>query len=162
MTKSYFGDNLYTLRKQRGLSQDEFAEKMGVSRQAISKWERNESYPDTENLIAIAKFFGVSIDDMINTSLDAKSDSEPEDKATVTVVDIDLDAGKDTVNSRYCSVNRTANNTFVTIKLIKPTGGEWTVNMTSKTACTVNVSEIMLYNLTLSGNIPKAHISARP
>ena len=95
MTKSYFGDNLYTLRKQRGLSQDEFAEKMGVSRQAISKWERNESYPDTENLIAIAKFFGVSIDDMINTSLDAKSDSEPEDKATVTVVDIDEDDDED-------------------------------------------------------------------
>ncbi|MBE6584190.1 MAG: helix-turn-helix transcriptional regulator [Ruminococcaceae bacterium] len=72
MTKSYFGDNLYTLRKQRGLSQDEFAEKMGVSRQAISKWERNESYPDTDNLIAIAKFFNVTIDDMINTPLEAQ------------------------------------------------------------------------------------------
>lgn len=70
MTKSYFGDNLYALRKQKGLSQDEFASKMGVSRQAISKWERNESYPDTENLIAISRFFNISIDDLINKSID--------------------------------------------------------------------------------------------
>lgn len=69
MTQSYFGDNLYSLRKSRGLSQDEFAESLGVSRQAVSKWERNEAYPDTENLIAIAKFFDVKIDDLINTSI---------------------------------------------------------------------------------------------
>ena len=90
MTKSYFGDNLYTLRKQRGLSQDEFAEKMGVSRQAISKWERNESYPDTENLIAIAKFFGISIDDMINTSLDhGTDDTISNDTVSADVIDIE-------------------------------------------------------------------------
>jgi transcriptional regulator with XRE-family HTH domain len=101
MTKSYFGDNLYTLRKQRGLSQDEFAEKMGVSRQAISKWERNESYPDTENLIAIAKFFGVSIDDMINTSLDAQNiKSESEAQPAVAVVDVDDDDDKDDDDDR--------------------------------------------------------------
>ena len=67
MTQSYFGDNLYSLRKSKGISQDEFAENLGVSRQAVSKWERNEAYPDTENLIAIAKFFNVTIDDLINT-----------------------------------------------------------------------------------------------
>ncbi len=90
MTKSYFGDNLYTLRKQRGLSQDEFAEKMGVSRQAISKWERNESYPDTENLIAIAKFFGISIDYMINTSLDhGTDDTISNDTVSADVIDIE-------------------------------------------------------------------------
>jgi len=55
--------------KSRGLSQDEFAENLGVSRQAVSKWERNEAYPDTENLIAIAKFFNVKIDDLINTPI---------------------------------------------------------------------------------------------
>jgi len=88
MTKSYFGDNLYALRKQRGLSQDEFAEKLGVSRQAISKWERNESYPDTENLIAIAKFFGVSIDDIINTPIDVQNlKKETESAPTVKIVD---------------------------------------------------------------------------
>ena len=82
MTQSYFGDNLYYLRKNKGLSQDEFAESLGVSRQAVSKWERNEAYPDTENLIATAKFFNVKIDDLINTpiSLDEiQIYDEPED-----------------------------------------------------------------------------------
>lgn len=49
---------------------------MSVSRQAISKWERNESYPDTENLIAIARFFNVSIDDLINKPLDSQAESD--------------------------------------------------------------------------------------
>lgn len=80
MTPSYFGDNLYTLRKEKGLSQDEFAEQLGVSRQAVSKWERNEAYPDTENLISISRFFDVSIDDLINKPLDnsKRSDLSPD------------------------------------------------------------------------------------
>lgn len=73
MTQSYLGDNLYNLRKQKGISQDEFAENLGVSRQAVSKWERNEAYPDTENLIAISRFYGVSMDDLINKSLNEES-----------------------------------------------------------------------------------------
>ena len=47
-------NRLYELRKQHGLSQDELAEKLNVSRQAVSKWERSESSPDTDNLIALA------------------------------------------------------------------------------------------------------------
>ncbi len=73
MTQTYLGDNLYVLRKQKGISQDEFAERLGVSRQAVSKWERNEAYPDTENLIAISRFYGISIDDLINKSLSLES-----------------------------------------------------------------------------------------
>lgn len=83
MTQSYFGDNLYSLRKSRGLSQDEFAESLGVSRQAVSKWERNEAYPDTENLIAIAKFFGVKIDDLINTPINA-DEGVPADTSSIS------------------------------------------------------------------------------
>ena len=64
---TYFGDNLYNLRKAKGISQEELAEMLGVSRQAVSKWERNEAYPDTENLIAISKLFGVTIDGLINS-----------------------------------------------------------------------------------------------
>ena len=76
MTQTYLGDNIYTLRKEKGLSQDEFAEKLGVSRQAVSKWERNEAYPDTENLIVISRFFNVSIDDLINKPLTGNDSSE--------------------------------------------------------------------------------------
>ena len=81
MIQSYLGDNLYELRKQKGISQDEFAENLGVSRQAVSKWERNEAYPDTENLIAISRFYGVTIDDLINKPLsevEAASVDEPQ------------------------------------------------------------------------------------
>lgn len=57
---------LYKYRKSNGYSQEEIAEKLGVSRQAVSKWERGESSPDTDNLIALAKLYNVSIDEMIN------------------------------------------------------------------------------------------------
>lgn len=59
-------NKLVKLRKQYGYSQEQLAEKIGVSRQAVSKWERSESSPDTENLIALAKIYNLSIDDMIN------------------------------------------------------------------------------------------------
>lgn len=57
---------LYEYRKANGYSQEELAEKIGVSRQAISKWERSESSPDTDNLIALAKLYGVTIDELLN------------------------------------------------------------------------------------------------
>ena len=69
MKITYLGDNIADLRKQSGISQEEFADKLKVSRQAVSKWERNEAYPDTENLIAISNFFNVKIDDLINKDL---------------------------------------------------------------------------------------------
>ena len=59
------GEKLYNHRKNAGLSQEELAEKIGVSRQAVSKWERDESSPDTENLIALAKLYNISIDELV-------------------------------------------------------------------------------------------------
>lgn len=59
-------ENLYSLRKKKGLSQEEFAEKINISRHAVSKWERGEAYPDTENLIMIADFYGITLDDLVN------------------------------------------------------------------------------------------------
>ena len=59
---NYFRDNIRRLRKQRSLTQEALADFLGVSFQAVSKWERCESYPDIELLPAIAGFFGVSTD----------------------------------------------------------------------------------------------------
>lgn len=59
------GNTLYELRKKAGLSQEELAEKLSVSRQAVSKWECGESLPDTEKLIAISKFYSVSLDELV-------------------------------------------------------------------------------------------------
>ena len=58
-------NRLYELRKQHNMSQEELAEKLGVSRQAVSKWERSEASPDTDNLIALAKIYGLSLDELI-------------------------------------------------------------------------------------------------
>lgn len=52
-------------RRAAGLSQEALAEELGVTRQAVSKWERSESSPDTDNLIALAALYGVSLDDLL-------------------------------------------------------------------------------------------------
>lgn len=59
-------NRLFEYRKKNGFSQEELAAKIGVSRQAISKWERGESSPDTDNLIALAQLYQVTIDELIN------------------------------------------------------------------------------------------------
>ena len=61
-----FGENLYNLRKNKGWSQDQVANKIGVSRQAVSKWELSESFPDIENLSALSTLFSVTVDDLLN------------------------------------------------------------------------------------------------
>lgn len=58
-------NNLIRLRKEAGLSQEELADKLAVSRQAVSKWERGEALPDTDNLIRLAKLYNVSIDEIV-------------------------------------------------------------------------------------------------
>lgn len=60
-------NKLVELRKKNGLSQEELADKLGLSRQAVSKWERAESSPDTDNLICLAKLYNVSLDELLNT-----------------------------------------------------------------------------------------------
>lgn len=60
-----FADRLIKLRKSHSLSQEELALKLGVSRQAVSKWERAESSPDTDNLVNLAKLYNISLDSLI-------------------------------------------------------------------------------------------------
>lgn len=62
-------NRLAELRRTHGLSQEELAEKLGVSRQAVSKWERAESSPDTDNLIALAQLYGVTLDVLLGLQL---------------------------------------------------------------------------------------------
>ena len=63
-----FKDNLISLRKMHRLSQEELAEKLGISRQTISKYETGESVPDIEKCKVIAEYFEVSIDNLVNYS----------------------------------------------------------------------------------------------
>ncbi len=61
-------NRLYALRKKSGLSQEALAERIGVSRQAVSKWERAEASPDTDNLVLLAQVYGVSLDEMLGVA----------------------------------------------------------------------------------------------
>ncbi len=58
-------EKIYTLRTRLGLSQEELAEKLGVSRQSVSKWETGQSVPDLEKIIKLADLFGVSVDELV-------------------------------------------------------------------------------------------------
>ena len=57
-----FGEKLQSLRQKAGMSQDALAERLNVSRQAVSRWERDETMPETEKVVLIADLFGVSTD----------------------------------------------------------------------------------------------------
>lgn len=70
-----FAENLKILRKEKHLSQEQLAEIMDVSRQAVSKWEQGSGYPETEKLIALAQRLNVSLDLLL---LDKSSDTKEE------------------------------------------------------------------------------------
>ncbi len=63
-----FNEKLVKLRKLKGITQDEFASAVGVSRQAVYKWESGQSYPEVPKLIEMKLLFGISIDDLLDES----------------------------------------------------------------------------------------------
>lgn len=62
-------DNLKTIRKENNLSQEQFAEQLGVSRQAVSKWESDQSYPEMDKVLLICKLYGYGIDELMNENV---------------------------------------------------------------------------------------------
>lgn len=60
-----FGEKLFKLRKEKGFSQEALAEKLNTTRQAISKWENNQGYPETEKLLMLSNIFELSVDDLL-------------------------------------------------------------------------------------------------
>ena len=65
-TKKTLGEELKTCRTNCKMTQEFVAESIGVSRQAVSKWESGNSDPSTSNLLALAKLFGVSVEELLN------------------------------------------------------------------------------------------------
>ena len=62
-----FSDNLLYLRNLKGLSQEQIAEAVGISRQSYSKWEQGDTFPDIDKCDKLAKFYGVTIDSLIHS-----------------------------------------------------------------------------------------------
>ena len=74
-------NNIYTLRRQRGLSQEQLAEALDVSRQAISKWENGAAVPELDKLQTIASFFGVTLDELTGDGTASKDPPVPPQRA---------------------------------------------------------------------------------
>lgn len=62
-------ENLKRIRKENNLSQEQLAEKLGVSRQAVSKWESGQSYPEMDKVLNICKLFNYNIDELLNENV---------------------------------------------------------------------------------------------
>ena len=76
-----FADKLVDLRKKNGWSQEELAEKLNVSRQAVSKWEGAQSVPDMARIIQLSELFGVSTDYLLKDNLEQAETSASTDLA---------------------------------------------------------------------------------
>ena len=82
-------------RREAGLSQEALAAKLGVSRQAVSKWERSEASPDTDNLIALAALYGVTLDELLYGTDEQGSGSAEPDANTTEATDAEQGDGPD-------------------------------------------------------------------
>lgn len=71
-----FAGKLKSIRKQSGMSQEQLAEKLGVSRQAVTKWETNAGIPDIENIMAISALFDISIDELLSNEKGTEKTTE--------------------------------------------------------------------------------------
>lgn len=76
-------DKLYMIRKKSGLSQEQLAEQLSVSRQAISKWESGQSVPESEKLIAISNYFDVSLDYLLKDENENESNDNAPETGTI-------------------------------------------------------------------------------
>ena len=75
-----FGENLQKLRKERGISQEQLAEQLGVTRQSVSKWESGASYPEMDKIVAICNIFHCDMDVLINKDITEKRDKKDASK----------------------------------------------------------------------------------
>lgn len=71
-----FGEKLCKLRKGKGLSQESLAEQLNTTRQAISKWENNQGYPETDKLLLLSNIFGVSVDSLLKENTEQTVSTE--------------------------------------------------------------------------------------
>lgn len=88
MKKQTFGNIIVSLRKEKGMTQLELAEKMGVTDKAVSKWERDLSFPDVSSIPKLAEIFEVSVDDLMQVK--TKTKETPPDKKINEIIPLAL------------------------------------------------------------------------
>lgn len=87
-----FSEKLVRLRKIRGLTQDELASAVGVSRQAVYKWECGQSYPEVSKLLEIKILFGISIDDLLDDSYEIPLPEKKKRRRSTKAKDVTVEA----------------------------------------------------------------------
>lgn len=111
------GTNIAALRKNNGITQEALANELGVSPQAVSKWENSTSCPDVSLLPDIAKYFGVSIDDLLNlneSEIINKNNKKPDSDTIGKSADIVKN-----LNIKIIQQNGKENNIKIPFKLVK-------------------------------------------
>ena len=89
-----FNEKLISLRKSKGLSQEELGNQLHVSRQTVSKWESAQSYPDFQRLVLLSDFFGLTLDELVrDVEVQAVRDRNTQE-ALLTSLYSDVDQGK--------------------------------------------------------------------
>ncbi len=81
-----FGENLQTIRKKNHLSQEGLAEMLGVSRQAVSKWELGDGYPEVDKLLLLSKKLNVSLDSLLGDENTAAIPEESNPSASIRII----------------------------------------------------------------------------
>ena len=92
-------NRLQQLRKEKGYSQEELAQALGLSRQAVSKWERAESSPDTDNLICLARLYNMSLDELLNTS-------ESTEEIRERTIEVEEEKKEDNNDGEYIKIDK--------------------------------------------------------
>lgn len=97
-----FGENLKRLRKERNLSQEQLSEMLNVSRQAISKWESNKTYPDIENLMLLRNIFNITLDDLLfDENTDKIEDMIESSKLPTNSINYDENESEDELSDSF-------------------------------------------------------------
>lgn len=99
-----FSEKLKSIRKKAGMSQEKLAEKIGVSRQAITKWETDSGIPDIDNMMALSELFNISLDELLSNE---KTEKKQTDYLYESVTEYDID------NIKRYDMNLGGANTFV-------------------------------------------------
>lgn len=138
------GEKIKEARKKFGLTQEELAEKLNVSRQAVAKWELNNGTPDIENLKAISNLFGTSIDILLN--------NDKELFITTIYEKIDLKDYGHSKGEQYLNI------------LNKYFSSEWTIyilNFEHKLNCTKGLISLLTYGLSELDNLSSYYLAVK-
>lgn len=109
------GNNIAALRKEKGITQEELANILGVSAQAVSKWENNSSCPDVALLTDIADYFGVTVDALLRADEDEITGAQP----TGTASSVSTNNFKKSINIKIVQQNGKENNVKIPFKFAK-------------------------------------------